>query len=115
MIFVLPHYFLLSSFMLVTAVPCQPGIFENIAVMPINLTKFEGAKNKQRSRIVKMWPHVNSHKVMTSPNLLSPHLLSALPCSYIPLAYLLDSTHETNLSPWTLASLRAPRIEDTGQ
>ena len=67
------------------------------------------------SRIVKMWPHVNSHKVMTSPNLLSPHLLSALACSYIPLAYLLDSTHETNLSPWTLASLRAPRIEDTGQ
>ena len=79
MIFVLPHYFLLSSFMLVTAVPCQPGIFENIAVMPINLTKFEGAKNKQRSRIVKMWPHVNSHKVMTSPNLLSPHLLSSPP------------------------------------
>ena len=38
--------FLLSSFMLVTSVPCQPGIFENIAVMPINLTKYEGAKNE---------------------------------------------------------------------
>ena len=107
MIFVLPHYFLLSSFMLVTAVPCQPGIFENIAVMPINLTKFEGAKNKQRSRIVKMWPHVNSHKVMTSPNLLSPHLLSALPCSYIPLVYLTPTTLTFLLGLWPLSKHRA--------
>ena len=64
------------------------------------------------SRIVKMWPHVNSHKVMTSPNLLSPHLLSSPPLLlYSPC---LSAWQHTRHQPFSLDSGLSPGTAHRG-